>query len=104
MDVNIAPHSVDIAHAVITWFAAGQPEYPGQYTVPLWKPDREFRSVELAGRATSYKYGIFRLPSTYFGANDMTPKWCTETAFVLTYTIACTGDSIRMVNNSININ
>ncbi len=94
MDINVATHRINVAKAVESDFASGKPQNPRQYPVPVRKPGRQFRRVNLPCGPAPDKNRVFRESAADLSADDMCAEGRAITTRRLPRAIAGAGDRI----------
>lgn len=83
MDVNVAPHSINITEPVESRLAARQPQNAREHPVSIRIPRAEIIGIAFAGRAPADKYRVHRNSTADFGPDNVTPAGRAITAVSL---------------------
>ncbi len=83
VNVYIALHCINAGQPIATYFTARQPKNAGQNPVPLRIAPGQIGRIDLPRIPAPDKDSIQRLPSPYFGANQMLSPGSATTIFLL---------------------
>ena len=83
VNVDVAPHGIDIAEPVETWLTARQPQNAREHPVAARKLRTEIIAIALASWTSPHKNCIHGKSTSDLGANNMPPAGRTKTAIAL---------------------